>query len=147
MTADTQTETMPDIRPEGAIRNPDDPTHLVGVVPMRGRIEIRHGAQLLARSDRATRVIEIGRIFYRPTIYLPMGDVAVDLVPAARRTSCPLKGHTTYYDLETGVPRIAWAYTTTFPFADVLKDLVAFDPDHVAICEMPLPAPQEETRP
>ena len=55
-----------------------------------------------------------------------------------KTTHCPLKGDTTYFDLNldgSSHNDVAWSYTDTIADAEVIKDLVAFDNSIVQIVE------------
>lgn len=82
-----------------AIHNPSEPRHFMDVTPVSRCVRISLGARQLAQSKMARRIIEVGKTFYRPMIYVPTDDVAAELRVSERTTSCPLKGQTTYFDL------------------------------------------------
>ncbi len=119
------------------IHRPGAPAHMMRIKPAGRRVTVRLGDAVLGSSDAALRVIEIGRDVYDPILYLPRADVSVALVETARTTHCPLKGDTSYYDVE-GAREIAWSYTRPLPFARALEDHVAFDPARVTAEEGPL---------
>lgn len=125
-----------------SIHNPDEPRHFMAIKAVPGRVRIRFDGRVLAESDDALRVIEVGRRFYDPVLYLPRTDVAANLSPAERRTFCPLKGHASYFDLCDDEGRrlateIAWSYEETLDFADALNARIAFDASKVVIEEHP----------
>ncbi len=120
------------------IKNPANPAHTMAIKPMPGRVRVLRGGQVLAASVDAVQVLEFGRGFYDPRIYLPPGDVAAGLVANQKRTHCPLKGDATYFDLpgrggEVEVADIAWTYAAPFDFAAALAGRLAFYPQHVVI--------------
>lgn len=124
------------------IHNPKDPRHFMRIKPVAGRVRILRNGRLLAKSDRALRLIEAGKDIYDPTIYIPSGDIQAKLEPTDKRTFCPLKGHATYFDLVadeggTEASEIAWSYQDTFDFAAELADYVAFYATCVVIEEHP----------
>jgi uncharacterized protein (DUF427 family) len=112
------------------------------IKPVEGRVRILIGDKVLAESERALRVLEAGRDFYDPVLYVPAADVRAKLSSVAKRTYCPLKGHASYFDLVSDEGRveateIAWSYRETLDYAAALKDLVAFDATRVVIEEHP----------
>jgi len=125
------------------IHNPDEPRHFMRIKPVKSRVCIRLGDTVLAQSSDAVRLLEIGKDFYDPVIYVPRQDVRVVLDPVADRTShCPLKGDATYFDYSGWVPQqpidyLAWSYAEPFGFARDLAGLIAFNPAHVSIEEFP----------
>lgn len=127
----------------GMIHRPDEAAHMMRVRPIGREVTVRLGDEIVARSRRAVLLVEIGKDVYDPAYYLPLSDVAVDLVPTERSTHCPLKGDTTYYDLGStgerdGVEAIGWSYTEPLEWAGELRGLIAFDPAQVRIETAPL---------
>jgi uncharacterized protein (DUF427 family) len=95
-------------------------------------VEVRAGADLLARTRRALRVLETAS---PPTFYLPMADVAMDrLVAAGRRTFCEWKGTAVYFSLRDAPERgeVAWRYPEPFAPYEALAECVSFYPGPVA---------------
>jgi len=127
---------------QDTIHNPDDPGHFMRIKPVRGRVRIVFGGRILAESTDALRVLEAGRDFLDPVVYLPLADVRVNLAPVEKQTFCPLKGHASYFDLASDqgrveAPEIAWSYQEPLDFAGEIRDLVAFDASRVTIEEHP----------
>ena len=125
-----------------AIHNPDEPRHFMRLKPINGRMRVILAGETAADSERAIRVLEVGRDFYDPVVYFPSDDVTAKLAVSDKTTKCPLKGETTYYHVVDSkgsiiAENVAWSYTTTFDFASALKDLVAFDPGRVVVEEAP----------
>ena len=120
----------------GGIHNPDEPRHFMRVVPASGRRVAHVGDTVVADSDDAVVVKEVGRDIYDPIVYFPRGDVVSDvLVQIDKTTHCPLKGDTDYFDLAVDGQRIAeaaWSYHN-WTVTDDLVGLVAFDPGTVTV--------------
>jgi len=116
-----------------AIGRPDEPRHFMVIERLRGTATARVGGTVLARSDRALLVKEVGASVYDPVVYFPPGDVRGELLsPVERTTQCPLKGTASYYDVggEHGVVEAAWSYQDIHTFDERLTELeccVAFD--------------------
>ncbi|MGI9512099.1 MAG: DUF427 domain-containing protein [Anderseniella sp.] len=125
------------------IHNPDEPRHFMRIKPVRSRVRIRLDDTLVAESRNAIRLLEVGRDFYDPMVYVPGKDIMVELDPVSERTShCPLKGEAVYFTYTGWIQRdpddyLAWAYPEPFGFAQDLAGLVAFNPVHVTIEEAP----------
>ena len=134
----------PDItRATQTIHNPADPRHFMRLKPVSREITVMLGDTLLARTNRALRLVEVSSDVYDPAFYIPMVDVmaTLDQVPD-RTTHCPLKGDAVYFSVEGWQPAdaadyLAWSYRTTFDFARELQGLLAFNPAHVSITESP----------
>lgn len=114
-----------DVSPvEGAIRNPDNPHHFMVLKPVNHLVKIFRGDELLAKTNNALRVIEIGKSVYDPILYIPTKDVIASLTRTEKTSHCPLKGNATYFEF-TG-EEIAWSYSRPFDFAKELRDHHAF---------------------
>jgi uncharacterized protein (DUF427 family) len=125
------------------IHNPDEPRHFMRIKPVKSHVCIRLGDTVLAESSNAVRLLEVGKDFYDPMIYIPRQDVRVALDLVSDHTShCPLKGKASYFSYSGWVtqhPRdyLAWCYSEPFGFARDLAGLIAFNPAHVSIEEYP----------
>lgn len=103
------------------------------VAPCSRRVRVQLAGVTLADSTRALRVLETS---HPPTIYLPPGDVALDLLVAstARSTWCEFKGAADYLDAVVGerrVTAVGWSYADPTPGYAVLRDHIAFYPGRV----------------
>jgi uncharacterized protein (DUF427 family) len=80
-------------------------------VPDSRRVEVYAGERLVARTDRAMRVLETGS---PPTFYLPPESVDMALLtPSPRQTFCEWKGRAEYFHVSTGSGRVdnaIWRY-------------------------------------
>ena len=116
------------------IHNPDNDAHFMRVKPVAATVRVRRGDKVLARSDKALRVLETGRDVYDPVIYIPEADVTglLDPVPG-KSTHCPLKGDASYFALDG--EEVAWTYDRPLDIAEVLCGHVAFYAGKVTIEE------------
>ncbi|MEM8877469.1 MAG: DUF427 domain-containing protein [Pseudomonadota bacterium] len=120
------------------IRNPDNPDHFMRIKPVSREVTVTRKGIVLARSDRALRIMEVGKDLYDPVFYLPIDDVRTELTPVPdRSTHCPLKGDASYFAMDAGsiASPIAWTYDRSKSFADALSGHIAFYPDAVSITE------------
>lgn len=118
---------------EGAIRNPNNYNHYMVLKPVERLVRVFHDNVLIAQTKQALRAIEIGKIAFEPVLYIPAGDLIVDLVKTEKTSHCPLKGHAEYYSIND--EEISWAYTKPYEFAKALKERHAFWPGKVRIEE------------
>lgn len=116
-----------------AIRNPENPDHLMVIKPVSRRIRILAGDTLLADTTSAIRVMEVGRSVYDPVIYVPEADIRADLEPVDKSTHCPIKGDASYRS-HSG-EEIAWTYDNPLDMAASLAGHYAFWPSKVRIIE------------
>ena len=122
-----------------AIHSPQDVRHFMDIGRPDYAVTATIGGKEIARSSRTLKVKEVGRGVYDPVLYFAREDVDMASLAATDKTThCPLKGDTTYYNLNLdGLKHqhVAWSYTETIVHADALKDLIAFDQTCVQIIE------------
>ncbi|GAB4521168.1 MAG: DUF427 domain-containing protein [Roseibium sp.] len=124
---------MPSPAFDNAIRNPGDPGHLMVIRQVPRRIRIFDGAALIADTRHALRVMEIGKSFYDPVLYVPEADLKTRLGHVDRTTFCPIKGEASYVSHEA--VEIGWVYREPIATARQLAGHHAFWPDKVRIVE------------
>lgn len=118
------------------IHRGDEPRHFMRLKPVPRRIRVLKDSQVLADTEAALRLTEVGRDIYDPVFYIPQADMQVDLVPIiGKSTHCPLKGDASYFAHRGNEP-IAWTYDRPLAATDILKGLIAFYPDQVVVEEI-----------
>lgn len=121
---------------QNAIHNPDEPRHFMRVVPAGRRTTASVDGHVVADSEAAVVVKEVGRDIYDPVVYFPRADVEMTALSSIDKTTyCPLKGDTEYFDVVVGDDRhseAAWSYVT-MRLGDELEDLIAFDTRQVLV--------------
>jgi len=118
------------------IHREDEPRHFMRLKPVPRRIRILKDSQVLADTEAALRLTEVGKDIYDPVFYIPEADIQVDLVPIfGKSTHCPLKGDASYFAY-TGDEPIAWTYDRPLAATEALKGLIAFYPDQVVVEEI-----------
>jgi len=98
--------------------------------PVTEDIEVTFGGEVIARTDRAFRVLETS---HPPTYYLPMSSfVEGSLVPCSGSSLCEWKGRAQYFDIVAPsgaiAQRAAWCYPDPTPTFAELRDHVALYP-------------------
>lgn len=126
---------MPDVTLplEDAIQNPNNPNHLMVIRPVSQRIRIYVGEEMIAETNQAIRIIEVGKTFYDPTVYVPADALTGNMEKTDKSTHCPIKGDAAYY-LYKG-DEISWAYPSPLDMAKKLTGFHAFWPQKVRIEE------------
>lgn len=121
----SETEPLtPAVHPvEGAIRNPANPNHFMVLKPIPGEVEIAAADTVLARTQSAFWLIELGDFVYPPRIYVPLSDVVAGLDRSGKVTHCPLKGDAGYLVFQG--EEVGWTYDT-LDFARALQGLACF---------------------
>jgi uncharacterized protein (DUF427 family) len=102
--------------------------------PAERRVRVRFNDEVIADSTDAL-VLEEGS--YPPVYYLPRKDVKMErLIRTSHTTYCPHKGQATYYSISNGAQtarNAVWSYETPIEPVAVIRELLAFYPDRVAI--------------
>ncbi|MCY0096037.1 DUF427 domain-containing protein [Hoeflea ulvae] len=118
---------------EGAIRNPANPNHLMVIRPIKRTVRVYVDGTLIAETQNALRVMEMGKSLYDPAIYVPASDITADLEPLEKTSHCPIKGDASYVALNGN--EIAWTYNNNLDISEQLAGHFAFWPDKVKITE------------
>jgi uncharacterized protein (DUF427 family) len=99
------------------------------IVADNREVVVRLGPVLIARSDRAVRVLETGS---PPTFYVPPEDVEISRLESAPGTSrCEWKGEARYWTVVAGhrhLDQAAWSYPNPFPEFESLAGYFSFYP-------------------
>jgi len=120
------------------IRRPDNADHMMRIKPISGKVQIRTHDQILAESENACWIMEIGKDVYDPVVYVPLADVTKARHKTDKRTHCPLKGDCCYYSFEIdGCDNLAWQYDEPMVFARQLEDMAGFDASRVVVMLLP----------
>lgn len=118
---------------ERIFSHPRDPFHRVDIRRSSRHVRVELDGEPIADTHRPTLVFET-RLPAR--FYLPREDVLADLRASEKRTSCPYKGHASYWSVDAGGRRhedVAWTYATTLPDTGLLAGLVAFFDERVDV--------------
>ena len=117
------------------IHNPDEPRHFMRLKPVPRCVRVLKGETVLADTNAAMRLTEIGRDIYDRVFYIPQEDVHDGLKPiAGKSTHCPLQRDASYFSGEDGEP-LAWTYDRPFDATKALEGLIAFFPEQVMVEE------------
>lgn len=116
-----------------AIRNPDDPNHMMVIKSAPRRMRVFAGDTLLADSTSALRVMELGKSVYDPVIYFPQEDIVAPLEAVEKSTYCPIKGDASYVSLAG--EEVGWVYEDPIQMTSQLKGHHAFWPSKTRLVE------------
>ena len=110
--------------------HPKDPYSRIDVLRTSRRVRVSVNGELLADSADTLVLFESG---LPPRWYFPREDVRMDLLsPTDKRTSCPYKGHASYFSA-AGEDDVVWTYEQPRHDAADIKDYVAFFNERVDI--------------
>src|SRR5215469_1398096 len=113
------------------VPGPDHPITLTG---HEGRIQALYNGHLIADSGD---VIWLKEASYKPVAYFPREDVEMGFLAQTRLdTYCPYKGHASYFTVNMDgqiAENAVWTYETPHPAMALIRDRLAFYPNHVEI--------------
>lgn len=105
------------------------------VEPTDAHLRVEHRGIVLAETRRGWRVLETSQ---PPAFYLPLDDVATELLrPSSRRTCCEWKGTASYLDLvleDECVEAVAWTYPEPTAGFESIAGHLAFYAQRVDAC-------------
>lgn len=109
--------------------HPRDPYHRIDTLTSARHVHVEVAGEVIADSRRPVMLVETG---LPPRYYLPVFDTAwASLRGSKKRTSCPYKGHSRYFNVEVGGELredVAWSYPFPRAAAVNIADRLAFDP-------------------
>jgi uncharacterized protein (DUF427 family) len=111
------------------------PDHPITIEPHQGHVTVRHGAAVIAETDRA---LDLHEASYPVVLYIPLADVDQGSLGASdQHTYCPYKGEASYFDIVAGESGpdagAVWYYPEPYGAVEAIRDHVAFYADRVAI--------------
>jgi uncharacterized protein (DUF427 family) len=108
-----------------------DPHKRVDVAPSSRHVRVEVDGELLAESRRPLLLFETT---LPVRYYLPADDVRVELLPSETRTSCPYKGHASWWSARVGdrlLEDVAWSYPVPVPENPRIAGLICFRNERV----------------
>lgn len=98
-------------------------------------IQVVFNGIVVADTHRGMRVLETS---HPPVYYVPPEDIRMEhLIPSGRSSFCEWKGRASYYGVAVGdrtAFEAAWYYPDPTPSFRLIKDHVAFYPQHMDYC-------------
>ena len=120
--------------PEMKVPGPDHP---ITVAANPNRIQVNYNGHVIADTRRALTLKEAS---YRPVIYFPREDVAMEYFTRTEHTThCPYKGDASYYTLLMDgrfAENAVWTYEDPYPAMESIRGLLAFYPNQVEIYDV-----------
>ena len=115
--------------------------HYAVIDPYTSKLTVTFGETVIAETQQAMILKEVGRSVYDPVFYIPKEDIRVDLKREAETKGfCPIKGHAHRWHLpnqETGA-YFGWSYEDPLPKAHKIKGKIAFNKAFVSFLSEPL---------
>jgi uncharacterized protein (DUF427 family) len=106
----------------------------IAVHPAAGTWVVRAGGAVIGETSRALELVEAGR---NPVVYFPKEDLAMAFLEKSEtRSTCPLKGEATFWNIVAQGGAIAdagWSYEEPKPLAAGIAGHISFYSDRVAV--------------
>ncbi len=120
---------------EGAIVRPDVPQHFMVLKPVGHRVTAKRNDAVVAQSDDAVWLMEVGKTLYAPVLYFPRDAVRIEMQREDKSTHCPLKGDASYFNIpgDDESAGFAWTYDDPLEFSTAIKGMIAFYGDKVSL--------------
>jgi len=110
------------------------PEHPITLEPAKARWRAKFEGHVIADTDDAIILQEAD---YRPVVYFPRRDVAMEYMSRTRRqTHCPYKGDAAYYSLNMDgdlAENAVWTYEHPFEGMEPIAERLAFYTDRVQV--------------
>lgn len=110
----------------------EKPRHYAQIEPASVKVRVKIGERVLAESDEAMVLKEVGKRIYDAVYYLPRADVPAELIERTDTvTHCPIKGDASYFTVTTpegAYKDLIWSYEDPLPRARRVAGHMAFDP-------------------
>ncbi len=105
------------------------------------KLTLKFNNEIIAFSERAIILKEVGKSVYNPVFYIPKEDIKIELVRETQRKShCPIKGDATYWNLKKNPTEdyFAWSYEEPLPRARKIEGYIAFNSDYITFISEPI---------
>ncbi|OUS24286.1 hypothetical protein A9Q99_25490 [Gammaproteobacteria bacterium 45_16_T64] len=128
---------------EKMIMRPGAPNHFMQISPLKYPVSVEFQGFQIAYSEQVLCVQEVGVALYRPVMYFPAEDVHMKYLHlSGKKSTCPLKGVTDYYDIQfenRRLQNVGWTYNAVYDFdsrLECLEGKLAFDHNMIRINEL-----------
>lgn len=105
------------------------------------KMTVTHKGQVVAETDKALILKEVGKSLYNPVFYIPQEDIKVELeMDPVSRGACPIKGASNRWHLKENPTSayFGWSYEDPLPKSKKLKGHMAFNAAYVTFISAPL---------
>jgi len=105
------------------------------------KLTLKYQDEIVADSERALILKEVGKSVYDPVFYFPKEDIKVELEKEPQRKSfCPIKGDATYWNLKENPTDdyFAWSYEESLPKTKKIEGYIAFNQANITVISKPI---------
>ena len=115
--------------------------HYAVIDEYKRKLTLKYNDEIVAESERALILKEVGKSVYDPVFYFSKEDIKVELDREPQRNSfCPIKGDATYWNLKenTADDYFAWSYEESLPMTKKIEGYIAFNPAKITFISEPI---------
>lgn len=114
--------------------------HYAVIDPLPRKLTLMYQGEVVAETEAAMILKEVGRTVYDPVYYIPKADIKVALAREPdTKGYCPIKGHAHRWHLKENPTNMyfAWSYEHPFPQAKKIAGHLAFNAKYVTFVSAP----------
>lgn len=114
--------------------------HYAVIDPYRRKLTLTYQEEVIAETENAKILKEVGWSVLDPVYYIPKEDIRVELVmDPESKGFCPIKGNSHRWYLKENSPGayFGWSYEEPLPMAKKIKGHIAFNTAHVTFTSAP----------
>ncbi len=118
-----------------------DERHYAVIDPFNRRLTLKHNGVIVAQSEQALILKEVGKGVYNPVYYFPKEDIKVELeIETSRQSTCPIKGAATYWNYSNTPTSdyFAWSYEEPNPRSKKIAGYIAFNEAETTLISEPI---------
>ena len=115
--------------------------HYAVIDNYKRKLTLKYKDEIVAESEDALILKEVGTSVYDPVFYLPKEDIKVKIDKEPQRNShCPIKGDATYWNLNAKPTEdyFAWSYEEALPSTKKIEGYIAFNPVNITFISEPI---------
>ncbi|MFT4523332.1 MAG: hypothetical protein ACI8ZN_002285 [Bacteroidia bacterium] len=120
----------------------DTQRHYAKIEPYKRKLGLVLNGEVIAQTNNALILKEVGNSVYNPVFYFPKEDVKMALLDAEteRSSTCPIKGVASYWNLKSGKTDsyFAWSYEEPLAQSKKIAGYLAFNLDYLTLVSEPI---------
>lgn len=116
-------------------------THYTVIDNFERKLTIKRNEEVIAITENARILKEVGKSVYNPVFYFPKKDIKVELKEEkSRKSHCPIKGDATYWQPTDKITDdyFAWSYEEPLSQAKKIEGYIAFNLSNLTLISEPI---------
>ena len=115
--------------------------HYAVIDPYQRKLTVTYQGEVVAETENAMILKEVGRSVYNPVFYIPKADIKVELeMDPISKGACPIKGKANRWYLKVNPTEhyFGWSYEDPLPMSKKIEGHIAFNQAYVTFISAPL---------